>query len=301
MTDQIDTVDYLSQKLSEILLHNQELDFSKLRALALLNGDKENKRTYLELIVLSFIKYLKLSATFNLEIKQDNLAYRIFNSMNLNDDLINTHFCIFLSIVAPDVINSLCMVTSKLASDLASYNSTKYSYSRMQKLEDSLNSIELKDKNEFDDDFAISTSLGVRKQESPVMKRPKKISLMKAFAVAAYLPEEMETTRRKRRQSSNKQSSASSDNNFSLEQYVSTNRLPNSQFNKSKVGKDHAESASDTARRLYKKRSNSTIRTFKSAVLSPNDSASAVLPSREEISAAKAKYQVDNDESSVDI
>jgi hypothetical protein len=293
-TQELDAIDYVSEKLSTILLNNQELDFSKLRGLALLNGDKENREIYYELIILSFIKYLKLSSTFQIEIRQEVQAYKVFNSMNLNDDTINSHFIIFLSLVAPDIITSLCIITSKLASSLASNNSTKYTRDRLETLEARLNSLSIEGNKRGSVEFGIAPDVKVLSKSANVVQVSNRISLFDAL-----VPEKKAQRKsRKSRYVRNKQASAVgsdssiSKGNYSLDRYINSVTLNSNSISRDIKNSKHEETASDTASRIFSDKFRVPIE--------PSDSASVVLPSRDQIKDAIRKYSIVDGNSSVD-
>jgi len=292
-----DAIDYISEKLSTILLHNQELDFSKLRSLSLLNGDISNKTMYYELIILSFVKYLKLSSTFQLEIKQDNDAYRVFNAMNLNDDAINSHFCVFLSLVAPDIINSLCVITSRLALDLANFNKTKHTAERVAQLEDKLNKLNFE--NPKDIEFASVPAAQVQSKQNDRLIRTKPVSLLEFLAPS---DKKINDYRKSRRRSKTKTHlSQSTDEDYSIERYISNNRLPITATSTKRSKGSKTETASQTASRLFVKRQEYDDLTNLEDDIFPEASASVVLPSAQDIRKAKDKYSIKGVESSIDL
>jgi hypothetical protein len=294
-----DAVDQISERLTSVLLNNQELDFSRLRGLALLNSDIDNRTMYYELIVLSFIKYLKLSSTFSLEIKQDNAAYRIFNAMNLNDDTINTHFCIFLSLIAPDVINALCAVTARIASDLATANMTRYTSERLERLESKLNTLKVNENSSYQVDFETAPDANVHSKQRTVKHKQGSISLLDFLAPEPRNSRNVKAKHVRRKSKAAASASSGSDNNYSLERYINCNTLQASKIGSRIKPPSTVESASDTATRLFFQRTNATLANVDEVFA--EDSASNVLPTREQIAKAKAKYSVVNDKSSVDL
>lgn len=284
---QADAIDQISERLTAVLLNNQELDFSRLRGLALLNSDIENRTTYYELIVLSFIKYLKLSSTFNLEIRQDNTAYRIFNAMNLNDDTINTHFCIFLSLIAPDVINSLCAVTARIASDLANANSTRHTAERLEALEARLGTLKVQDDSRYHVDFASAPDANVHSKQRTVKTRPDRLSLFELIAPAGSRPKTSKVKAVRRKSRTTASLSSGSEGNFSLDRYINSNTLDAGKIGSRIKPSSHVESASETASRIYTMRGAFDLVDL--AEVAIDDSVSNVLPSREQISKSKAR------------
>jgi hypothetical protein len=291
-----DAIDHISAKLSTVLLNNQELDFSRLRGLALLNGDSDNKDTYYELIILSFIKYLKLSSTFQLEIRQEVSAYKIFNAMNLNDDTINAHFVIFLSLVAPDIINALCLIASRLASDLAKHNSTRYTAERVEILEERINSLTIEGNKRGDVELKIAPNANVHSRQNIISHSNQRVSLLEALVPSPKRRNTSGQYIRNRKTKTLSSHSSGSNENYSLDRYINSTTLNSQAINKRIRTPIQEETAYDTASRIYSKSNGSVVLD----PVIPSDSISMVLPTKDQINKAKAKYSIVQAESSVD-
>jgi hypothetical protein len=284
--EQTDSIEYVSAKLAAILAHNQELDFGALRGLALLNSDIPNKSIYLELIILSFVKYLKLSSSFNLEIKQNTASYRIFNSMNLNDDTINSHFILFISVIAPDIIRVMCSTASALASQMASQGADDLTYRRMMRVQSNINKL-LKNDNGADqvrfeavaDDSVITKT---------VRKKNNGVNLLSIFAEPIIHKE------RKRRKSIGAKTIRSSESGRSVRHVINNNTLRMNELSLSNETRPIAESAIDTSRRIYQNRRSNYSESINEMAL--NDP----LPSKIDINKANAgaaSVYLDDDDS----
>lgn len=243
-----DAVNNISARLTLVLLNNQELDFSKLRRLALLTRDTDNFEVYCELIVLSFIKYLSLDRTFSFEIQQDRDAYRIFNAMNLNEDKINAHFCIFLSIVAPDIVAVLASVTAQIARELADDISSQFTRFRLKEVENKVNN--------FISNGSAANQISYSRTSNHVVNSSELSKRTGRLSLTEYLAGVTPRSKIHRRRRSSVAEVKSSNSKNSIETYSgfldNTKRVQSIRLGSSE-GSD-IETASATSRRLYAKR-----------------------------------------------
>jgi len=139
--EDFNALDYITEQLTITLIKNQELSLRKLRQLTLLCEDTEERGVFCEILVLSLIKFLELDSAFKIKIREETESYRIFNAMQLNDASINSMFCKFVAVIAPEVMTSISMVTAQIAAKLSARGSTRFTQERLDRLEAKINNL----------------------------------------------------------------------------------------------------------------------------------------------------------------
>jgi len=277
ITEETDTIDYIVERLTLILIKNQDLNFTNLVKLASLRTEIDNSETYLELIILSFIKFLDLDKSFKFTIKENVPSHKIFNAMNLNDDKINSHFVSFLTLVSPDIITILCTVTSQIASEFARSNLKNDSIDRIERIQSKVNSIlDNKEENLINDYPSIETAVELKK----TVKTKKK-----PLTIAHYIagPSSQVKSRRKSYEISSDESKNTVSSYGSLNRKANKGKQSIRKIHLLPTVNDSVETASDTASRIYNSRKNESI--IEEIPFGGIDS----LPTREELEEAKIR------------
>jgi len=281
-----DSIDYITERLTIILIKNQDLSFSSLSRLALFRDDSQSSEMYLELVILSFIKYLHLDESFKFTIKENVPSHKIFNALNLNDDKVNYHFVSFISLVAPDIITTLCTVTAQIASEFAKSNIKSDSIDRIERIQEKVNAILL---NEEESVLLESSNI-----ENKIELKKTVRSKRKNISFAEYIAGSSRSRTTRTRSKSYELSSDNSNNTISTSTSspVDVKRNKVKKINLLPTLNDESETASATSRRIARERNiNIDIQELPDA---DNDS----LPTREEIRNARYRNdiaKIDND------
>jgi len=279
LNDSTDSIDYITERLTVILIKNQDLNFSSLSKLALFRDDSQSSEMYLELVILSFIKYLHLDQSFKFTIKENVPSHKIFNALNLNDDKVNFHFVSFISLVAPDIITTLCTVTAQIAAEFAKSNIRSDSVSRIERIQEKVNAILLNDEE--------STILESNNFESKIeLKRTSKTK-KRNLSFAQYIAGPSNQHKNRNRSKSYELSSDNSNNTVSTSASspVENKKTRSKKLNLLPTLNDESETASATSRRIARNRG------IEIEVQELPDADFNALPTREEI--RNAKYSDD--------
>jgi hypothetical protein len=237
-----DSVDFIIEKVTLVLLKKQSVSFEKLRKLTLLSSSVKDSREYAEIVVLSIIKYLELDSAFKEEIKNNTGSYRLFNALNLNDDKVNEFFVEFISVMAPELCSALSAVLAQLAIRLAERNKSKYSGDRLARLQERINIIlENAEDRDFVDE-AIETS--------PVLdKKPERRKVRRASFADYILGQPAGTIKAIKEKSA---SSKSEDKQETIVIRPKVRRIETKGLNISGVKSTNSETASQTSARIAK-------------------------------------------------
>jgi len=273
-----DAIDQISQKLAIVLLKNQRVSFERLREATLLPTKSANYNSFIEIIVLSIIKFLGLESEFKSEIKSDTEAYRMFNALNLNDDSVNMMFCKFIAVIAPEIYSALSAILAELTARLASASETRYTSERLGLLQNFINEhIETSvDAPSIDHDRERITS----KSKTKRARKHKRMSFSENFIRLAAGVSVIEPTKKK---SSSKESSKSPSAESKKSSLITTKKL---RFRDQAKFSD--ETAEETAERLSKLK-------LKESKVIP-DSKINPLPNKEEIRKVKPIRVEDSDD-----
>lgn len=274
-----DSIDYILERVSMILLKKQSVSFEKLRRLTILSTTITDAKEYAEIVVLSLIKHLELDTAFRDEIKENKESYRLFNALNLNDDRINAFFVEFIIVLAPELCTALSAVLAQLAIRLAERNKSKYSSDRMARLQNRINTILENSDDIYDEDSQAEDQVATPK--------PRRKSRRVSFA---ELVTGVNIDKRIKAISSSSSSSGKKSNSVVI---------PKKQAKKVDISNLHiydsdsrvSETASETSERLRRQRK-------KEKEVVP-DTNSDVLPDIESIKRAKGKAIADDDGSSI--
>lgn len=277
ITTETDTIDYITERLTIVLVKNQDLSFSSLSRLAALRSDIDNTEIYLELVILSFVKYLQLDNSFKFTIKENVPAHKIFNALNLNDDRVNSHFVSFLTLIAPDIITVLCTVTSQIASEFAKQNVKNDTIDRIERIQEKVNKILLNDE--------ASVVLSSKINENQIELKKQRKNKNQNLSFVEYLAGSSSKSKQKNRRKSYELSSEESNNTVSTNNSRQSvnNKKPLKRINLLPTVNDESETASQTSNRLAANRG-VNIQELPNNDFDP-------LPSRDEIN--QAKYRND--------
>jgi hypothetical protein len=283
----------IASKLAQVFIRNQEVDFNKLRALTLVNKDADSNEMYIELIVLSFIKYLKLEIDFDFTIDKSKASHKLFLHMNLNDDVINSHFCIFMSVLSPDIANAVSVVLAMISQQLTSGNKTLFTDQRMKLIESSLN--ESLASGLGDENLDFRHTIGEFRPQRNIKRSSKPIRLTDWITGT----QQRKHHHRRRRETSEVRSDESKSSIKTLDDAIRQNTLSLRKVRLGDSDSDTRESASDTATRLYNGSKFRKSRVEDYLDNSIPDSSFDPLPSKDDIKRTKVLSRVDEEESSI--
>lgn len=284
-----DSIDFIMQRISVILLEKQSVSFDKLRRLTLLGSSRTNSEEYCEIIVLSLIKHLDLDKSFKEEIKDHRNSYRLFNALNLNDDKINSFFVEFIAVIAPDIFTALSAVLAQLTLQLAERNSSRFTRERISRLQSGINNLIEDDKLQANEE--------VEEQEVVVEHQPKANKKQRKLSISDWIVGPASQSRRVKSNPSKSNSSGKTKSpNVVIEKKQKQRDSLVIGVRGIHLGSDSSsvsETASQTTERLKKQRQRE-----RKEIPDVDDDP---LPSKSSIRNAGAvnKYLVDDDESSV--
>jgi hypothetical protein len=212
--------------------------------------------------------------------------------MNLNDTLINSHFCIFMSVLSPDIANAVTTVLSMISQELSAGNQTVFTDQRMKLIEKDLN--ESLSRGEGVENIAFKHTIGDFKPDREIKKTAKAITLTNWIAGTGSRP--VKHRRHHRERHSEVRSDESKSSVKTLDDLVRNNRISLSKIKLGDDNDDERESASETARRLYRNKYRSRVEEYVDNSIP--DSEFDALPSKEDLAKSRPLRKVDEDASS---